>query len=69
MVNSDGEYLQSIRSNALTTLRGATLAARAPMNRFGLPEEVAYMASFLSSDKASFVTGCDYAVDGGYRAC
>jgi NAD(P)-dependent dehydrogenase (short-subunit alcohol dehydrogenase family) len=56
-------------SIALTTVQGVTLAARAPMNRFGLPEEVAYLVSFLSSDKASFITGGDYGVDGGYRAC
>ncbi len=42
---------------------------RAPTERWGLPEEVAYMASFLLSDKASFVTGASIDVDGGYSAC
>ncbi|MBR0565330.1 SDR family oxidoreductase [Azoarcus sp. L1K30] len=36
--------------------------------RLGLPEEVAQVVSFLLSDHASFVTGADYACDGGYSA-
>lgn len=39
------------------------------MNRWGMPEEVAYTVSFLLSDKASFMTGAGIAVDGGYLAC
>ncbi|PQE27327.1 hypothetical protein CJF32_00000281 [Rutstroemia sp. NJR-2017a WRK4] len=43
-------------------------AYRTPVGRFGLPEEVAYMASFLLSDRASFVNGSEVSVDGGWSA-
>lgn len=39
-----------------------------PMNRLGTPREVAELVIWLSSDKASFVTGSYYPVDGGYLA-
>jgi len=38
------------------------------MARFAFPEEVGYAASFLLSDKASFITGTSLNVDGGYTA-
>jgi NAD(P)-dependent dehydrogenase (short-subunit alcohol dehydrogenase family) len=38
------------------------------LGRAGGPEEVANVVLFLCSDEASFVTGADYAVDGGYSA-
>ena len=37
-----------------------------PIGRLGEPKEVAELVVWLSSDKASFVTGNYYAVDGGY---
>nr|MBC7243844.1 3-oxoacyl-ACP reductase FabG [Chloroflexota bacterium] len=44
------------------------LAARnraVPMNRHGLPEEMAKVAVFLASDDASYITGADITADGG----
>lgn len=35
------------------------------LNRFGKPEEVANLVSFLASDEAKFITGGEYNVDGG----
>jgi NAD(P)-dependent dehydrogenase (short-subunit alcohol dehydrogenase family) len=39
-----------------------------PMGRLGKSEEVAELALWLNSDKASFVTGSYYNIDGGYLA-
>jgi NAD(P)-dependent dehydrogenase (short-subunit alcohol dehydrogenase family) len=38
------------------------------LRRVGNPEEVGHVVVFLCSDKASFVTGADWAADGGYSA-
>ncbi|MBL7962199.1 MAG: SDR family oxidoreductase [Flavobacteriales bacterium] len=42
------------------------IAAMHPIGRLGRPEEVAELVLWLAGDKASFVTGSYYAVDGGY---
>ena len=41
------------------------LADYQPMGRMGTPEEVAYLALYLCSDEAAFVTGQAYPLDGG----
>ena len=44
---------------------GSALEPQVPLGRFGKPEEVAAVASFLLSRDASYVTGAEYVVDGG----
>jgi NAD(P)-dependent dehydrogenase (short-subunit alcohol dehydrogenase family) len=46
----------------------AQITALAPMKRAGTAEEVGYVVLFLASNEASFVTGAEYVVDGGYTA-
>lgn len=44
------------------------LTAVTPMGRLGKPEEIAAGVAFLASDDASFVTGTELFIDGGYMA-
>jgi NAD(P)-dependent dehydrogenase (short-subunit alcohol dehydrogenase family) len=58
----------------LTSTRGADseerqrLLAKVPMGRAGRREEVGYAVLFLASDEASYITGTELVVDGGYLA-
>lgn len=42
------------------------VAAATPLGRAAQPKEIAFAALFLASGEASFITGAELAVDGGY---
>src|SRR6266850_1274375 len=51
-----------------TDEKKAGLTATVPLKRVGTPEEIAQTIVFLASDKASFITGASYPVNGGKSA-
>ncbi|WP_346319880.1 SDR family oxidoreductase [Chitinophaga sp. YIM B06452] len=42
------------------------LSKTQPIGRMAKPDEVGYLALYLCSDEAGFITGCDYPIDGGF---
>ncbi len=42
------------------------LSKTQPIGRMAKPEEIAALVLYLCSDEASFITGCDYPIDGGF---
>ena len=42
------------------------LSKSQPIGRMATPKEIASLILFLCSDEASFITGCDYPIDGGF---
>ena len=69
-INSIGPgYIKTpMVTSALDEQTMAAVARLHPVGRIGEPEEVAELLLWLASDKASFVTGSYYPVDGGYLA-
>lgn len=48
--------------------RNATILARTPQKKWGTPRDVGELVAWLLSDKAGFITGAVYPVDGGYSS-
>jgi NAD(P)-dependent dehydrogenase (short-subunit alcohol dehydrogenase family) len=68
-VNAIGPgYISTPLLDALPPEARDALVALHPIGRLGRPEEVAELTLWLSSERASFVTGAYYAIDGGYLA-
>jgi NAD(P)-dependent dehydrogenase (short-subunit alcohol dehydrogenase family) len=61
-------YIETSMTREVMQRRGAQILASTPQNRMGSPEEIAEMVAWLMSDRASYVTGACYNVDGGYMA-
>jgi NAD(P)-dependent dehydrogenase (short-subunit alcohol dehydrogenase family) len=63
-----GYIVTPLLTNTLSEEQMKPLVGLHPIGRLGQPQEVAELVLWLSSSKASFVTGSYYAVDGGYLA-
>jgi 3(or 17)beta-hydroxysteroid dehydrogenase len=74
----DGIRVNSVHPGVMPPMRTSTrgaeseerrrLLAKVPMGREGRREEVGYAVLFLASDEASYITGTELVVDGGYLA-
>ncbi|UOQ86459.1 SDR family NAD(P)-dependent oxidoreductase [Gracilibacillus salinarum] len=67
----DTQMMRSIETNAMPGSEGnarTQFEASVPMNRYATAEEIADLMVFLASDKASFISGAYYRIDGGQGA-
>ena len=56
------------KENFITSDREEAILGHTPMARYGSPEELLGAVLWLGSDAASFVTGAEITVDGGFSA-
>jgi NAD(P)-dependent dehydrogenase (short-subunit alcohol dehydrogenase family) len=61
-------YIETNMTKDAMARRGDAIMANTPFRRMGKPEEIAEMVTWLASDRASYVSGACYNVDGGYMA-
>ena len=65
---SPGWFPSEMSKKVMDEERRAQILARMPVHKFGDPRDIGSMALFLVSDGALYVTGQDFAVDGGALA-
>ncbi|HEU0155865.1 MAG TPA: glucose 1-dehydrogenase [Stellaceae bacterium] len=61
-------YIKTRMTEETMRRRGPAVLAQIPLHRMGEPEEIAEMVVWLCSERASYVTGAAYNVDGGWMA-
>jgi len=61
-------YIETKMTEDAMRRRGGQILALVPYRRMGKPEEIAEMVLWLCTDRASYVSGAAYNVDGGYMA-
>ncbi len=61
-------YIKTPMTDPTMAQRYDELMSKVPMNRLGIPEEIAEAVVWMLSDRASFMTGASQIVDGGYYA-
>ncbi|MFV0296513.1 MAG: glucose 1-dehydrogenase [Hyphomicrobiaceae bacterium] len=61
-------YIETEMTREVMTRRGEEILSTTPFRRMGTAQEIAEMVCWLCSDRASYVTGANYNVDGGYVA-
>jgi len=61
-------YIRTRMTEDVMRRRGEQIMALVPFRRMGEPEEIAEMVAWLCSDRASYVSGACYNVDGGFMA-
>jgi NAD(P)-dependent dehydrogenase (short-subunit alcohol dehydrogenase family) len=61
-------FIRTPMTATMTPQRSEAILAQTPANRMGNPEEIAEMVVWLCSDRASYITGAAYNVDGGWMA-
>src|SRR5262249_42533449 len=61
-------YIKTPMTDEAMKTRYDDLMKKVPMNRLGVPEEIAEAVVWMCSDKASFMTGASHIIDGGYYA-
>ncbi len=67
-ITDQNRYILTDKQSGDLSLRGKSVVAHTPMNRFGTPEDLIGATMWLISPAAAFVTGAVIPIDGGFSA-
>lgn len=59
-------YVDTSMIHAMSEEIREKIKAQIPVGRFGEPDDIARMVAFLAAQESSFITGADFAVNGGH---